>query len=200
MKCVIGLGNPGRRYASTRHNIGFMVLDRISQKLNLGFSEKGFSSVALGTIADSSNESRPVKVLLAKPGTYMNRSGIAVAEILTDFPILSTDMLVVHDDLDIPFGRLRFKRKGSSGGHRGIQSIIDFIGTCDFSRLKVGIGRPDSDIDPAEYVLTSFEDGDLLSSVIDVAANAALYSLASGLGQAMNQYNRNLTVEEYENT
>lgn len=200
MKCMIGLGNPGRRYALTRHNIGFMVIDRISQKLKLKFSERGFSSVASGTVSCNLKEAEPAEVLLVKPAVYMNRSGVAVAEILADFPVLSQDILVIHDDMDIPFGRIRFKRKGSSGGHKGVQSIIDSTGDSGFPRLKVGIGRPDSCTDPADHVLSVFDDRDLLSSVIETAACAAIVSLASGLGQAMNRYHCNLTLEEIENT
>ncbi|HHT84613.1 MAG: aminoacyl-tRNA hydrolase [Bacillota bacterium] len=198
MKCLIGLGNPGKRYALTRHNIGYMVIDRIGQKLGLKFVERGFSSIASGSVPHGLKDAEPSRVLLAKPATYMNRSGVAVVEILEDFPILIQDVLVIHDDMDIPFGRIRFKRNGSSGGHKGVQSIIDLTGQCDFPRLKVGIGRPEAGTDPADYVLSTFDDGDLLSEVVETAACAAIMFLTSGLGQAMNQYNSGLILEELE--
>lgn len=199
MKCLVGLGNPGKRYALTRHNIGYMVADRIAQKLGLKFAERGFSSIALGKVPCSGTCAESSQVLLAKPATYMNRSGVAVAEILEDFPIQLKDILVIHDDMDIPFGRIRFKRKGSSGGHRGVQSVIDLTGEQDFPRLKVGIGRPTPGIDPADYVLSGFDDGDLLCEVVETAACAAIMFVTSGLDQAMNRYNRELISEEIEN-
>ncbi|HHY17826.1 MAG TPA: aminoacyl-tRNA hydrolase [Firmicutes bacterium] len=201
MKCVVGLGNPGKKYALTKHNAGFMVLDRISEKLGLKFSERGFSNIARGIVSGKEQgttgaSETPTEVLLVKPGTYMNRAGSAIAELLMDFPILPADMLVVHDDMDIPFGKIRFKHNGSSGGHKGIQSIIDFLGGKDFARLKIGIGRPGPFVDPSVYVLAPFEGQDLLSSIIEMAACAVLDSLVSGLDQAMNRYNHNLGFEE----
>ncbi|MGI6163716.1 MAG: aminoacyl-tRNA hydrolase [Bacillota bacterium] len=204
MKCVVGLGNPGKKYALTKHNVGFMVLDRLSEKLGLRFSDRGFSHVARGFVRGGTGYSSmgvsemPLEVLLAKPGTFMNRSGAAVAEVLADFPIPATNILVIHDDMDIPFGKIRFKRKGSSGGHKGVQSIIDFIGDSDFARLKIGIGRPEPDIDPCDYVLAPFEDRDVLSTIVETAAMAALDSLVLGLSQAMNRYNHYSGLEETE--
>lgn len=198
MKCLIGLGNPGKRYALTRHNIGYMVVDCIGRKLGLEFTDRGFSSIALGSLPCGIEDAEPSRILLAKPATYMNRSGVAVVEILEDFPILIQDILVIHDDMDLPFGRIRFKRKGGSGGHKGVQSIIDLTGQCDFPRLKVGIGRPETGTGPAEYVLSLFDDDDWLSEVVETAACAALTFLTSGLGQAMNRYNSESIFEETE--
>lgn len=198
MKCLLGLGNPGRRYALTRHNVGFMVLDRVCQKLKLSYSEQGFNNVALGTMARGLNAEEPIRVMLVKPAVYMNRSGIAVAGLLADFPIRIQDILVIHDDMDIAYGTIRFKRKGSSGGHKGVQSIIESIGNSEFPRLKIGIGRPQLDVEPAVHVLGHFEDNDSFSSVIETAACAALMSLISGLDQAMNRYHGNSVIEEIE--
>lgn len=199
MKCLIGLGNPGKRYAFTRHNVGYMVIDRIVQELGLKYTETRFSSIASGKVSSGLEDAEPFQVLLVKPAVYMNRSGVAVAEILEDFPILIQDILVIHDDMDIPFGRIRFKRKGSSGGHRGVQSIIDLTGQSDFPRLKVGIGRPEPGMDPAEHVLGEFDDDDLLSEVVETAACAAIMCLTSGPDRAMNRYNRESIIEEIEN-
>lgn len=198
MKCLLGLGNPGRRYVLTRHNVGFMVLDRVCQTLKLNYSEQGFSNLALGAVPCEIKAGGSVKVLLVKPAVYMNRSGIAVAELLADFPVRIQDILVVHDDMDIPYGAIRFKRGGSSGGHKGVQSIIESIGDSGFPRLKLGIGRPDRGVDPAFHVLSEFQDNDSFSSVIETAACAAMTALISGLDQAMNRYHGNSVFEEIE--
>lgn len=200
MKCVIGLGNPGRRYALTRHNVGFMVLHRVSQKLKIKFTDMGFSAIARGTVPCSVKGLKSVEVLLAKPGVYMNRSGVAVAELLTDFPIEMQDILVIHDDMDIPFGAVRFKRGGSSGGHKGVQSIIDAFRDNTFARLKIGIGRPDNCVDPAEYVLSEFTEKESLSLIVETAACAVIKSLICGIDQAMNRYHGNLVFGEIETT
>ena len=144
MKCVVGLGNPGAKYALTKHNIGFLVLDKLSQKLGLEFFEDGFGRRATGSVQLSHVDGTcaKVQVLLVKPDTFMNRSGAAVAEVLTDFPIQAADILVIHDDMDISLGKIRFKYEGSSGGHKGVQSIINHLMSNGFPRLKVGIGRP----------------------------------------------------------
>ncbi len=201
MKCVVGLGNPGRKYARTRHNVGFMVADRISEMLDFRFSEYGFNNVASGIISNKLQQydlSKPIKVLLAKPAVYMNRSGIAISDLLADHPTLIQNILVIHDDMDLDFGKIRFKRKGSSGGHKGVQSIIDFLNDNNFPRLKVGVGRPDPYTNPADHVLGEFDNKDLLSSVIEAAADASIVSLAFGIEEAMNRYHGNLIFGETE--
>lgn len=208
MKCAVGLGNPGKKYALTKHNVGFMVVDRVAERLGIEFCEQGFNDIAVGCIDPRDYyvekiaqefEGQLIEVILAKPKTYMNRSGIAVAELLKEFPIECKDLLVVHDDLDLPFGKIRFRYNGSSGGHKGVQSIIDAICDYSFARLKIGIGRPDPGIDPAEYVLSPFDDQELLSFLVETAACGVLDSLVLGLDEAMNRYNRSLDLEEYGN-
>ncbi len=207
MKCVLGLGNPGRKYALTRHNVGFMVVDRLARRLGVSFYDRSMNDVALASVNPRDYDinrgqelfREPIQVILAKPKTYMNRSGIAVQEILGDFPLTIRDILVVHDDMDLAFGKIRFKYNGSSGGHKGIQSIIDTLNDNGFPRLKIGIGRPESGVDPVEYVLSPFDDEESLSLVLDTAVSGVIDSLVYGLAEAMNRYNRTMDLEEYGN-
>lgn len=147
---IVGLGNMGPRYAHNRHNIGFHAVDALAEEYGLSFtrSEK-HALVAHGTIGDN-------RVILGKPQTWMNDSGKAVAPLLSYYRIPPERMLVLYDDLDIPLGTLRFRHEGSSGGHRGVQSIIQNIGTQTFPRLRLGVGRPPGRMDPAAYVLQDF--------------------------------------------
>jgi PTH1 family peptidyl-tRNA hydrolase len=207
MKCILGLGNPGRKYALTRHNVGFMVVDRLARRLGVSFADRSMNDVALVSVNPRDyaiNRGQeffrePIQVILAKPKTYMNRSGIAVEELLGDFSLTIRDILVVHDDMDLAFGKIRFKYNGSSGGHKGIQSIIDTLNDNGFPRLKIGIGRPESGVDPVEYVLSPFDDEELLSLVLDTAVSGVIDSLVFGLAEAMNRYNRTMDLEEYGN-
>ena len=207
MKCILGLGNPGRKYALTRHNVGFMVVDRLARRLGVSFYDRSMNDVALASVNPRDYDinrgqelfREPIQVILAKPKTYMNRSGIAVQEILGDFPLTIRDILVVHDDMDLAFGKIRFKYNGSSGGHKGIQSIIDTLNDNGFPRLKIGIGRPESGVDPVEYVLSPFDDEESLSLVLDTAVSGVIDSLVFGLAEAMNRYNRTMDLEEYGN-
>lgn len=207
MKCILGLGNPGRKYALTRHNVGFMVVDRLARRLGVSFADRSMNDVALASVNPrdyATNRGQeffrePIQVILAKPKTYMNRSGIAVEELLGDFSLTIRDILVVHDDMDLAFGKIRFKYNGSSGGHKGIQSIIDTLNDNGFPRLKIGIGRPESGVDPVEYVLSPFDDEELLSLVLDTAVSGVIDSLVFGLAEAMNRYNRTMDLEEYGN-
>jgi len=187
MKCVVGLGNPGKKYRNTRHNVGYMVLDEIAGRFRLAWTDNGFSERALTTLSDCGG----VDLLLVRPLTYMNSSGLAVSEIMDDYDLQPADVLVIHDDMDLPLGKVRFRRKGSSGGHRGIESIIDETGTSDFPRLKIGVGRPPGGVDPAEHVLSPFsgEDGDILTEVVRLAAEAALSAVCKGIDWAMAHYN-----------
>ncbi|HHW17394.1 MAG TPA: aminoacyl-tRNA hydrolase [Firmicutes bacterium] len=199
MICVVGLGNPGRKYAFTRHNVGFMVVSRLAERLSISFSEAGFSDVARGTMFGPEG---PIEVVLAKPGTYMNQSGQAVLELLSDLEARPENLLVVHDDMDLPFGRIRIRRKGSSGGHRGIESIISSLGTSEFPRLKVGIGRPAPGVDPVDYVLRPFEreETEHLPLIIELAVDAVMSVATYGLDRAMSDYNGKDLLEENEKT
>jgi PTH1 family peptidyl-tRNA hydrolase len=189
MKCIVGLGNPGRKYANTRHNVGYMVLREIAGRLAVSFSEHGFSEAGKGEAIASAGEN--VTVVLVRPLTYMNASGQAVSEIMEDYGILPAAVLVIHDDLDLPFGKIRIRRKGSSGGHKGIESIASQLGTTEFPRIKVGIGRPPEGVDPIEYVLEPFgrEDKETLDDVVSLAASAALDVFTRGIEWAMGEYN-----------
>ena len=167
MKIVVGLGNPGKQYVKTRHNIGFRVLDQIASQYKMTFIEnlKFKAEIATGVYHDQD-------VVLVKPHTFMNRSGETVAALLHWYKASALDLLVVHDDLDIAFGSMRFREKGSSGGHNGLESMITSLGFDTFSRLKIGIGRPPEKIEPAAYVLMPFsrDEEKELAPMIEKAA------------------------------
>lgn len=147
---IAGLGNPGPRYAGNRHNVGFQALEALAEAHGLSFTKNEHrAETAHGTIVGE-------RVILAKPQTWMNDSGKSVAPLSRFYKVELQDMLVVYDDLDIPLGTVRFRNGGSSGGHRGVQSIIQLLGTDAFPRLRIGIGRPPGQMDPAAYVLQDF--------------------------------------------
>ncbi|MGC9965147.1 MAG: aminoacyl-tRNA hydrolase [Syntrophobacteraceae bacterium] len=183
---VVGLGNPGKEYGRTRHNVGFQVVDRLIARHSPGMMERKFrASWGFATV-----EGR--KVLFAKPLTFMNRSGEAVGEIIKYFGVPPDQMLVIHDDLDLPFARIRIAQKGGSGGHKGIQSIIDHAGSADFPRLKMGIGRPKYGEPVETFVLQPPypEDREEFEKMIALAEKAAGAVLATCLSDAMNEFNR----------
>ncbi len=183
---VIGLGNPGKEYANTRHNAGFQVVDRLIARYLPSMMERKFrASWGFGMA-----EGR--KVLFAKPLTYMNRSGEAVGEMLKYFGIPAGKMLVVHDDLDLGFGRIRIAQRGGSGGHKGIQSIIEQVGSSDFARLKLGVGRPKHGEPVENFVLLPpySEDREDYDKMLSQAEEAARSILAGCLTDAMNTFNR----------
>jgi PTH1 family peptidyl-tRNA hydrolase len=186
VKVIVGLGNPGIRYKANRHNIGFQVVDRLAEANHIRNSTKRLKSF-YGTGKIDSQE-----VVLAKPMTFMNRSGEAVTRLVDFFNVGMEDLIVVHDDLDLPFGRLRFKRRGGDGGHQGVRSIIEAMGENTFLRLKVGIGRPPRGMEVADYVLCNFDEIEqpLLSDVLSCAAEAITVLLSEGLQTAMNRYQR----------
>ena len=150
MKLIVGLGNPGRRYERTRHNLGFLVIDRIAaqNRIELG---KIFCDALVGEGALEND-----KVVLAKPQTYMNRSGESVAPLGREYGIGPEDLIVINDDLDLPFGRIRIRPSGSAGGHRGLVSIMEKLAGAQFHRVRIGIGRPPEGMESAEYVLEPF--------------------------------------------
>ncbi len=186
MKVIVGLGNPGVRYQGNRHNIGFQVADRLAENNHIPISKKRLKAV-YGTGKIDSTE-----VVLAKPLTFMNQSGEAVRRIVDFFKVGMEDLIVVHDDMDLPFGRLRFKRRGGDGGHQGVRSIIEAIGGNTFRRLKVGIGRPPRGMEVAEYVLCNFDEMQQahLSEIRSRAAEALVVMLSEGLEAAMNRYQK----------
>ena len=181
---ICGLGNPGRRYAKNRHNAGFHCVDLLAQRWNMQFSRMRFKAqVSIGRFAD-------IKVILAKPLTFMNESGEAVSPLLSYYKVPASQLLVIYDDLDLPLGRIRLRPNGGAGGHKGMLSIIRQLGRNDFSRLRVGIGRPEHG-EPYQYVLSDFiaEQQIVMHQAYDRAADAAECFLQEGVEAAMNQYN-----------
>jgi PTH1 family peptidyl-tRNA hydrolase len=184
VKIIVGLGNPGITYERTRHNVGFQVLDRLAEINHILISTRRFKSLyGVGRI-DSE------RVILMKPMTFMNRSGEAVEKAFHFFQVGIEDLIVIHDDLDLPFGRLRFKQRGGDGGHQGVRSIVESVGKNTFLRLKIGIGRPPRGMDPADYVLTLFDEIQYSDwvQIISRAAEALKVLVLEGLGTAMNRY------------
>jgi len=189
-KMIVGLGNPGPEYARNRHNIGFQVVDQLAKRHGLAFDKfQKRARLVVGAIALPGDAAQ--RVLLAKPMTYMNVSGEAVAALAAFYKIAPADILVVCDDLDLPVGRIRLRAGGGSGGQRGVQSIITRLGSQDFPRLRVGIGRPQGQMDAAAYVLQDFsaEQESEMAFVRPKAADAIEAWLAHGVEMAMNQFN-----------
>lgn len=181
----MGLGNPGRRYRGTRHNVGADVVVRAAHRARIPLGEEdGFSITGRGSLGG-------VRVLLAVPQTYVNVSGEAVRDLRRRHRVRPEDLYVAVDDLDLPLGRLRLRAKGSAGGHNGLRSIIEALGTTEFPRLRIGIGRPPEGTDPAEYVLTRFsaEEQRALDEALDRAVEALETAIAEGIGVAMNRFN-----------
>jgi PTH1 family peptidyl-tRNA hydrolase len=182
---IVGLGNPGREYRETRHNIGFMLLDRLAVKLDARFSR--LQSRAL--VATALAEGR--KVILAKPQTFMNLSGQSVQGLVRFYKLPLAGLLVVHDDIDLPLGVIRIRPDGGSAGQKGMASIIERLGTDEFARLRLGIGRPPGQMQPPDYVLQDFSDAEMkvVSETLNRAVDAVLEFVANGLDAAMNKYN-----------
>lgn len=182
---VVGLGNPGTRYARNRHNVGFQVVERLAARMGARFARHpGRALVARGTLAD-------VAVVLAKPQTFMNLSGISVAALLHWYHLNAyQDLLVVYDDLDLPPGTIRLRPRGGAGGHKGMGSIIEQLGTQDFCRLRVGIGRPAFG-EPHRYVLQDFtpEEWEIVEAALERAADAVECFVQEGIVAAMNRFN-----------
>ena len=189
LSLVVGLGNPGAAYEQTRHNAGFMVADELAGKFDIGFDKRKFDTVfGRGYI-----EREPV--VLAKPMAFMNRSGLPVRSLADYFKISSAAVLVIHDDIDLAFGRLKIKEKGGHGGHNGIRSLIDAFGSDDFVRLRIGVGRSGFDISVSDHVLSKFsgQENESLAQIIATARNAVVTILCKGTKAGMNQFNPKLS-------
>ena len=192
MKLIIGLGNPGRGYSKNRHNIGFTCLNHFAKRQGIRLDKKR------GQARTGSGEVDGTQVVLARPQTYMNLSGQAVSRLVKRFNVGLGDLIVIHDDLDLPLGKIRIRQGGSSGGHKGVDSIISELGSKDFIRIRVGIGRPTenaneiSEADIIKYVLGDFtpEEKQTIKPVIAKASEAILCLLTEGLEAAMNSYNQ----------
>jgi len=190
IRLVVGLGNPGNTYKNTRHNVGFMVVDQISEVFSIALVKQKFGTIfARGSIDG-------VEVILAKPMAFMNRSGPQVQKVAGYYRILSEDMLVVHDDIDLAFGRIKIKEKGGDGGHKGVRSIIDAFGGGNFVRLRIGVGRPEAGISAADYVLGKFTiiEKNLLHRIITEARDAVVTILCKGAKEGMNRFNNKRIV------
>lgn len=185
IRLIAGLGNPGEKYAGTKHNAGFMVIDKVLEKLRGTFAEKTYHNGILWE-----GRCKGSKLLLLKPLTFMNLSGEAVELIARKNKIEAEEILVVFDDMDLPLGRIRIRDKGSSGGHNGVESILQELGSVEFPRVRVGIGRSDAD-NQIDHVLSEFADNEkkVFDEALDNAAEAVKLILYRGINEAMNKYN-----------
>jgi len=192
MKLVAGLGNPGAQYRGTRHNVGFDVLDLLAERRGLTFAAARVDAL------EARWRRAEGQVVLAKPLTFMNRSGTAVAGLARYYRVDVADLLVVCDDVNLPFGRLRARGSGSEGGHNGLRSIAETLGTTDYARLRVGVGRGDDRRDLADHVLSRFtpEETAGLEGVVARSADAVEAWIADGLSAMMNAYNRAVEAED----
>ena len=181
---VVGLGNPGPQYAKTRHNLGFMVADLLAARMGATFKvhKRSGAEVATGRLAH-----RPV--VLAKPRTYMNESGRQVGPLAKFYSVTPADVIVIHDELDIDFGQIRLKQGGGEGGHNGLRSLVNALGTKDFHRVRIGIGRPPGRKNPAAFVLENFSatERPQVPTICEMAADATELLVEVGLEPAQNQ-------------
>ena len=189
VKLIVGLGNPGPKYSWTRHNAGFIVLDRFAHLNGIQVSRKNFGGLY------GEGDFRGSRLLLLKPETYMNLSGRTVAEALRFHKIAPADIIVIHDELDIPFGQIKLKVDGGHGGHNGLRSLHQELGGGGYSRLRVGIGRPLHG-NMADYVLTNFDKEEMASlpRLIDAAVEALEMMITEGLAKTMSLYNNKILV------
>jgi PTH1 family peptidyl-tRNA hydrolase len=185
MKILVGLGNPGIRYETTRHNIGFIIIDYFAEKLGVNIDKKKYNSLYCET------HFKGEKIILLKPQTYMNLSGLAVNAMGSFFKAAPKDIIVIHDDLDIALGRLRFRPEGGAGGHNGIKNIIEELGTRFFNRLKIGIGRPPEAVEGFSYVLGAFneEEWTKITCLFPIVVEALEDFIKTDINNVMNKYN-----------
>jgi len=185
VKIIVGLGNPGNEYMNTRHNVGFMAIDELARQWGITSWKKRNQAL----VAEYRG-SEPV--ILIKPQTYMNLSGIAVGELARWYKVRVEDIIVIFDDMDLPIGRLRIRTKGSSGGHRGIESLLTHLDKDTFARVRIGIDRPPTNWQVVDYVLSSFraEEQPLLNEAVARAAKAVECAVEQGVTKAMNLYNK----------
>ena len=185
-RLIVGLGNPGEAYRLTRHNIGFMVVDRLAYRHRILVDKRRFEAVfGLGRVDGRS-------VIFAKPMTFMNLSGAAVRNLAHFFHLDTKDLLVIHDDIDLVFGKIKIKQKGGDGGHNGLKSLIEAFGSGVFARVRIGIGRPDTNVEVKGYVLNRFDAQQeaVLDEVITMAQDAVETILLKGLTEGMNLFSR----------
>ena len=182
---IVGLGNPGRKFEQNRHNVGFMLLNRLSMKLSESFSQVESKALVAKVIFKGE------RVILTKPQTYMNNSGKAVSSLVRFYKVPLENLLVTYDDVDLPLGMLRLRLMGGSAGQKGMQSIIECLGSEAFPRLRIGTGRPPGRMDAADYVLQDFppDEAELLNETLERAVEAVLTFLGDGMERAMNLFN-----------
>ena len=185
MKLIVGLGNPGERYARSRHNVGFMCVDAVAALAGIRLNERR-TTVVIGRGNIEGEE-----VVLARPRTFMNNSGEALSYLNTRFPVSLSDLLIIYDDMDLPLGRIRIRQSGSAAGQRGMESIIAALGSRDIPRLRIGIGHPPEEVDEIKHVLGGFtsEEQPLIAEALSTARDAVMDLLRDGLERAMNRYN-----------
>lgn len=190
-RLIVGLGNPGPEYADTRHNVGFVVVDRVAEKTRLDFETAKFNAV----FGRGSWRGRPLAI--AKPTSFMNRSGRPVASLMRHLGITPGEVLVVYDDIHLPAGDVRLRAKGGSGGHNGLEDIIRYLGTSAFPRLRIGIGNEFGRGGQSDYVLSPFdpEQKALVEEAVTTAEEAALCFVTDGITTAMNRYNRRTSTD-----
>jgi PTH1 family peptidyl-tRNA hydrolase len=186
VKLIVGLGNPGKDYERTRHNLGFLVIDRLAARYAIPLDKRRCGAL-LGDWPLGAEQ-----LILAKPQIFMNRSGAVVDNLLQEYGGTAQDLVVVYDDLDLSYGRIRIRAEGSAAGHRGILSILETLAGAPFYRVRVGIGRPPDGVDPADYVLEPFTDEETgtLQEIVDRAAESVVCLLTDGPRRAMELYNR----------
>jgi PTH1 family peptidyl-tRNA hydrolase len=185
MKLIVGLGNPGKQYENTRHNIGFLVIDKLSEQLNIRLDQTKFKGIfGMGNVEGE-------KILLLKPLTFMNLSGESIRAVMDYYQVQIEDLVVIYDDLDLPVGRIRLRQQGSAGGHNGIKSTIAHLGTQNFNRIRVGIDRPRTGMNVADYVLGCFTKDErvLMEDVIVKCSGACEQWLKRPFLQVMNEFN-----------
>jgi PTH1 family peptidyl-tRNA hydrolase len=186
MKCIVGLGNPGKQYEQTRHNIGFEVIDALSSQFSIPLNQSKFKGLyGIGLLNGE-------KVLLLKPLTYMNLSGESIRAVMDYYQIELEDLLVIYDDLDLPVGKIRLRQKGSPGGHNGIKSAVAHLGTQQFNRIRIGIARPEPGMSVPDYVLGRFrpEERPFTEDAVKKSAEACSAWLEKPFLQVMNEYNQ----------
>jgi PTH1 family peptidyl-tRNA hydrolase len=192
MKLIVGLGNPGYEYHRTPHNLGFMAIDRLADACGVELARREAHALTAPT------ELEGVRVVLAKPQTYMNLSGLAVGRLLQNYELVSRDLLVLADEIELPLGMLRIRPRGSAGGHNGLKSIISALEADDFTRLRMGV-RPDRQVeDYVSYLLGPFRpaEWELAAEMLDQACEAVRVILSEGLQKAMNRFNRRIRLPE----
>ena len=193
MKLIVGLGNPGIEYQFTPHNLGFLTIDRLADQCGVEVRNRHCRALTARAVIGSE------PVLLAKPETYMNLSGMSIRELVEEHQVKpETDLIVVYDELDLPFGAIRIRQRGSSAGHNGMESVIGALGTQEFLRIRLGVAPERKISDGAKYVLTPFRKGQLktVDEILETAAEAVNVIVKEGPAKAMNRFNRKADPEE----